>query len=57
MSKLKQISEVALLLVVKKLLVLVHFLDESGFVNQNSLTVSRPCLDQTMNIWSHRLRS
>jgi hypothetical protein len=43
MSKLKQISKVALLvMVLKTLQIPVHFLVESGFVNHSSLTVSKP---------------
>jgi hypothetical protein len=43
MSKLKQISKVALLvMVLKTLQIAVHFLVESGFVNHSSLTVSKP---------------
>jgi hypothetical protein len=43
MSKLKQISKVALLvMVLKTLQIPVHFLVESGFVNHSSLAVSKP---------------
>jgi hypothetical protein len=43
LSKLKQISKVALLvMVLKTLQIAVHFLVESGFVNHSSLAVSKP---------------